>query len=319
MTAPGNREITAEELPELLKGELPSTLPLEGWRTVTLHCQVDGLGPSERHPDLVKLEVSFPPEKPPAPPCRRCRGRGVIPDLTQWEQKPVPCPECTGEVTTCSATMLHAMAGRVSCGRPAGHYDPSLMPVRDQPGGWHQSEPDRDGTRFIWNDMYDAATPHGADPFEPRRAAAAAARQAHVPDVRADDSGGPPPSSEDVAVRELQGAPGARPPRGGHPVKGIYHLVSLETLDDARPYLRWSESHAMRTDETAWMEVWKRVHPARVKAGLDQVVPLVAWTPWPEELALQWLGLEPSETTPALPENVLILLEKARPLLVRRH
>ncbi|MFF4902223.1 hypothetical protein [Streptomyces sp. NPDC001068] len=160
MTAPGNREITAEELPELLKGELPSTLPLEGWRTVTLHCQVDALGPSDRHPDLVKLEVSFPPPKPPAPPCRRCRGRGVVPDLTRWEQRPVPCPECSGEVTTCSATMLHAMAGRVSCGRPVGHYDPSLMPVRDQPGGWHQSEPDRDGTRFTWNDMYDAATPH---------------------------------------------------------------------------------------------------------------------------------------------------------------
>jgi hypothetical protein len=172
MTAPGNREITAEELSELLGGELPSTLPLEGWRTVTLHCQVDAIGRSDRHEDLVQLEVSFPPPKPPAPPCRRCRGRGVIPDFSQWdsyhgEPKPVPCPECTGEVTTCSATMLHAVAGRVSCGRPAGHYNPAVMPVREQPGGWHQSEPDRDGTRFTWNDMYDAATPHGADPLTP--------------------------------------------------------------------------------------------------------------------------------------------------------
>ncbi|MFD9394192.1 hypothetical protein ACFWBB_26670 [Streptomyces sp. NPDC060000] len=166
---PGNQELAPAELSKLLGGELPSTLPLEGWRTVTLHCQVDAIGPSDRHQDLVKLEVSFPP---PTPPCRRCRGRGVIPDFSQWdsyhgEPKPVPCPECTGEVTTCSATMLHAMAGRVSCGQAAGHYDPSVMPVRDQPGGWHQSEPDRDGTRFTWNDMYDAATSHGSDPLEP--------------------------------------------------------------------------------------------------------------------------------------------------------
>lgn len=168
MTRPGNKELTPEELTGLLGGELPSALPLEGWRTMTLHCQLDAIGPSDRHPDLVKLEVSFPPPLP----CRRCRGRGAIPDFNQWDTyhggpRPLPCPECTGEVTTCSATMLHAVAGRVSCGRSAGHYDPALMPVRDQPGGWHQSEPERDGTRFAWNDMYDAATPHGADPLAP--------------------------------------------------------------------------------------------------------------------------------------------------------
>lgn len=172
MTRPGNHEIAPAELVKLLGGEVPSTLPLEGWGTVTLHCQVDAIGPSAKHPDLVQLDVSFPPPKPPAPPCRHCRGRGVIPDFNQWdsyhgEPMPVPCPECAGEVTTCSAAMLHAVAGRVLCGQPAGHYDPALMPVRDQPGGWHQSAPDRDGTQFTWNDMYDAATPHGADPLTP--------------------------------------------------------------------------------------------------------------------------------------------------------
>ncbi|CAM5236998.1 DksA C4-type domain-containing protein OS=Streptomyces griseomycini OX=66895 GN=FHS37_006650 PE=4 SV=1 [Streptomyces griseomycini] len=41
---------------------------------MTLHCQVDAIGPSDRHPDLVKLEVSFPPVQAPpvqAPPVMR--------------------------------------------------------------------------------------------------------------------------------------------------------------------------------------------------------------------------------------------------------
>lgn len=169
MTRPGNQELAPEELSKLLGGELPSTLPLEGWRTVTLHCQLDAIGPSDRHPDLVKVVLSFPPPAPPASPCSRCRGRGVIPDFTKFgDPPPVPCPACSGEVTTCSATMLHAVAGRVPCGEPVGHYDPSVMPVRgpdgDLPGGWHRSEPSRDDTRFVWNDMYDGATPHGAAP-----------------------------------------------------------------------------------------------------------------------------------------------------------
>lgn len=163
MNEPGKHEIAPAELALLLKGELPSRLPSEGWRTLTLHGQLDAVGPSDRHPDLSKLEVSFPP----AAPCRSCHGRGTVPDLTQWDSRRIPCPTCTGEVTTCSATMLHAVAGRVLCGRHVGHYDPSLRPGRDDPGGWHQSDADRDGTRFAWNDMYDAATPHGADPLAP--------------------------------------------------------------------------------------------------------------------------------------------------------
>lgn len=61
--APGNRELAPEELSMLLGGKLP----LEGWRTMTLHCQVDAIAPSDRHPDLVRLEVSFPPGAGPVP------------------------------------------------------------------------------------------------------------------------------------------------------------------------------------------------------------------------------------------------------------
>ncbi|MFF0698343.1 hypothetical protein ACFYU4_37635 [Streptomyces tendae] len=61
MNQPGNREFTTGELPDLTRSELPSGLPLEGWSTVTVHCQVDAIGPSDQHPDLVKLELSFPP------------------------------------------------------------------------------------------------------------------------------------------------------------------------------------------------------------------------------------------------------------------
>jgi hypothetical protein len=62
VNGPGNHEIAPAELVELLGGELPSTLPLEGWQTMTLHCQVDAIGPSDRHPNLVKLDLSFPPD-----------------------------------------------------------------------------------------------------------------------------------------------------------------------------------------------------------------------------------------------------------------
>lgn len=68
MTRPGSQEFAPAELTELIGGELPPTLPLEGWRTVTLHCQVDAIGSSVWHPDLVRLEVSFPPGAASAPP-----------------------------------------------------------------------------------------------------------------------------------------------------------------------------------------------------------------------------------------------------------
>jgi hypothetical protein len=165
LNKPGNQELAPEELAMLLGGEVPSTLPLEGWSTVTVHCQVDGIGPSDRHPDLVKLELSFPPAKTPSS-CRRCRGRKVVPDFKQWdahhgEPKPVPCPECT----TCTATALHALAGTVRCALPAGHYDEDKQPpdgaFGEDPGGWHQAALDRDDTRRLcWTDKAHAATPH---------------------------------------------------------------------------------------------------------------------------------------------------------------
>lgn len=163
MTSPGNHEIAPAELANLLRGDLPSTLPLEGWRTTTLHCQVDALGPSDRHPDLVKLEVSFPPVKPSK--CARCHGNKVVPDFTRWnrhhgEPEPIPCPECSA----CNATMLHALHGRVQCGLAARHCDVDRMPVFadgvDDPGGWHQSAKRGDEPRFVWSDRADGATPH---------------------------------------------------------------------------------------------------------------------------------------------------------------
>jgi hypothetical protein len=66
---------------------------------------------------------------------------------------------------TCTATALHALAGRVSCALPAGHYDEEKRPeggmFAEDPGGWHQSAADRQGFRISWTDKSDAATPHG--------------------------------------------------------------------------------------------------------------------------------------------------------------
>ncbi|MFF4057699.1 hypothetical protein ACFYZ0_18320 [Streptomyces sp. NPDC001708] len=69
VSQPGNHEITAADL---AKGELSYALPLEGWSGMTLHCQVDAIGPSELHPDLVKLEVSFPPVARAGTNCPTC-------------------------------------------------------------------------------------------------------------------------------------------------------------------------------------------------------------------------------------------------------
>ncbi|MFI5990231.1 hypothetical protein ACIBAC_00055 [Streptomyces sp. NPDC051362] len=67
-------------------------------------------------------------------------------------------------------------------------------------------------------------------------------------------------------------------------MKGILQLV--DEFDGSMPWqvLHWLEAEAMRVDEAAWAEAWKRVNP-------------------PEH---------PS----TLPENVRTLLQKARPLLV---
>lgn len=53
---------------------------------MTTHCQVDGIGPSDRHPDLVKLELSFPPTQEPTPSCQACRGSRIVPDSNRWDR-----------------------------------------------------------------------------------------------------------------------------------------------------------------------------------------------------------------------------------------
>jgi hypothetical protein len=100
------------------------------------------------------------------PPCQWCRGTRVVPDFKQWdyyhgEPKPMPCPECT----QCSATALHALAGVLRCSLKPGHYDEEKRPESSfsgDPGGWHQSAPDRQGQRVAWTDKAHAATPHNS-------------------------------------------------------------------------------------------------------------------------------------------------------------
>ncbi|WP_328491268.1 hypothetical protein [Streptomyces zaomyceticus] len=165
----GNHELAPAELSALLTGELP----LEGWRTATLHCQVDAISASDKYPDLVKLEVALPPgsttEAAPLP-CGVCQGSGVVPDPMhrgpRQTAKAVLCPECAA----CTATCLHALGGVLRCAEPAGHYDEERPPSYDpdgsssDPGGWHQSAMTPMGFRMTWCDQADAATPHGAPP-----------------------------------------------------------------------------------------------------------------------------------------------------------
>ncbi|WP_180989481.1 hypothetical protein [Streptomyces cahuitamycinicus] len=47
-----------------------------------------------------------------------------------------------------------------------------------------------------------------------------------------------------------------------------------------------------------------------------QVRPVIAWQPWPLELARDWLGSDSLPPSSSLPENVLHLLERARPFIV---
>ncbi|MGX1268040.1 hypothetical protein [Streptomyces phaeoluteigriseus] len=65
-------------------------------------------------------------------------------------------------------------------------------------------------------------------------------------------------------------------------MKGILHLVSSDALDDR----------------------WRWVHHVR---------PVIAWQPWPWELARDWLNLDQPPAPPALPENVRLLLKAAAP------
>ncbi|GHD13260.1 hypothetical protein GCM10010334_71180 [Streptomyces finlayi] len=55
-------EIGPQSLRTRFMGEL---LPLEGWLNIELHCHLDGVGPSERHPDLAQVLLSVPPPDGP--------------------------------------------------------------------------------------------------------------------------------------------------------------------------------------------------------------------------------------------------------------
>ncbi|WP_031102372.1 hypothetical protein [Streptomyces sp. NRRL S-146] len=41
-------------------------LPQEGWLNLELHCHLDGVGPSDRHPDLAQVLLSVPPPEEPS-------------------------------------------------------------------------------------------------------------------------------------------------------------------------------------------------------------------------------------------------------------
>ena len=60
------RELSGEIGPQSARtrfmGEL---LPLEGWLNVELHCHLDGVGPSDRHPNLAQVLLSVPPPEAP--------------------------------------------------------------------------------------------------------------------------------------------------------------------------------------------------------------------------------------------------------------
>jgi hypothetical protein len=68
----------------------------------------------------------------------------------------------------CTAIIKSPYTGNVSrCTQPATHYDENKQPdptVDGEPGGWHQSEPDREGERMVWSDRAGGATPHKEQP-----------------------------------------------------------------------------------------------------------------------------------------------------------
>lgn len=90
----------------------------------------------------------------------------LIVDLVEdWRENP------SGDSTndgTCTASIKTLYDGQVRrCAQPAGHYDKDRQPdplVDDDPGGWHQSTPDREGNCMTWSDWADGATPHKEQP-----------------------------------------------------------------------------------------------------------------------------------------------------------
>ncbi|OEJ21074.1 hypothetical protein [Streptomyces subrutilus] len=111
MTAvgPRNGEITTEVLRSFVSGELP----LDGWTELVLHCQVDEIGSSEVHPDLVRLKVSLPPTS-----ARRDPEVKVMQGFTDWPREllldlgvplpaePFPVPPHVRELLTTASPLL---------------------------------------------------------------------------------------------------------------------------------------------------------------------------------------------------------------------
>lgn len=67
----------------------------------------------------------------------------------------------------CTATLKTYDKRIIRCAQPAGHYDEDKQPdplADNDPGGWHQSTPDRDGDRMTWADRATGATPHRTEP-----------------------------------------------------------------------------------------------------------------------------------------------------------
>lgn len=59
------RRLSGEFGPYLRTRFMGGLLPLEGWLNVELHCLLDGVGPSDRHPDLAQVLMSVPPPDAP--------------------------------------------------------------------------------------------------------------------------------------------------------------------------------------------------------------------------------------------------------------
>lgn len=86
---------------------------------------------------------------------------------------PYPGPQTPAddEVDVCTATTWDLLTNGPlrQCSEPAGHYDVTREPTtrgdEQDPGGWHRSAPcAKTGTRRVWSDGADCATPHRAQP-----------------------------------------------------------------------------------------------------------------------------------------------------------
>jgi hypothetical protein len=86
----------------------------------------------------------------------------IVELVDDWRTNPSSTGDgvCTATITTHDNRTLH-------CAQPAGHYDEDRYPEPpgdDDPGGWHQSAPDREDDRMTWSDRATGTTPHKGQP-----------------------------------------------------------------------------------------------------------------------------------------------------------